>query len=214
MMCGQPAQLEETDISLILDENTRQQLEMLKKCATEADLAAVKHQCGDWIAECGVPHIFSASLEDLPEAIKQVEAHDCFHRVASMVHQYTAGTSILWTVLGALWDWSPPGSNSREEEEKTIFQYEDWLVAIEEGEVDAQFKDLLIFVTAADHIPPLGFPGECIIRFSDQEPGTRRLPYASTCAVTLHLPRGIDESVEFRDMMDMALKGSLGFGKV
>ena len=83
-----------------------------------------------------------------------------------------------------------------------------------EGEVDATFEDLLVFVTGADHPPALGFPRKCEVHFFDQEPGTRRLPYASTCALFLYLPRGVREEEDFADMMSTSLVGSLGFGKV
>jgi len=69
-------------------------------------------------------------------------------------------------------------------------------------------------VTGADSIPPLGFPEACKIDFYTQDEGSRRLPYASTCSLTLYLPRGVTEEVDFRELMFNSLKGSLGFGKV
>ncbi len=54
----------------------------------------------------------------------------------------------------------------------------------------------------------------CQIEFYEQEEPTRRIPYASTCALTLYLPRGVSEEDEFKELMFTAIKGSLGFGKV
>ncbi len=71
-----------------------------------------------------------------------------------------------------------------------------------------------LFVTAADSIPPLGFQQKCQVEFYDQEEPTRRIPNAPTCALTLYLPRGVLEEEEFRELMFLAIKGSLGFGKV
>ncbi|KAG5267078.1 hypothetical protein AALO_G00239610 [Alosa alosa] len=53
------------------------------------------------------------------------------------------------------------------------------------GEIDISLEEILIFVTGADCPPPLGFLHHCTIDFFDQEPGARRLPYASTCSLTL-----------------------------
>ena len=83
-----------------------------------------------------------------------------------------------------------------------------------EGVVDFNFEDLLIFLTGADCLPPLGFPNRCTIDFYDQEPGVKRLPFASTCSLSLSLPRGMDSETEFRELMCLALRGSLGFGKM
>ncbi|KAF6739611.1 hypothetical protein FQA47_004892 [Oryzias melastigma] len=84
----------------------------------------------------------------------------------------------------------------------------------EEGEVDITYEELLVFTTGADSIPPLGFQQPVLIEFYDQEPGTRRIPYASTCSLTLFLPRGVGEEEDFKELMNTAIKGSLGFGKV
>lgn len=76
------------------------------------------------------------------------------------------------------------------------------------------FADLLVFVTGADCIPPLGFPVQCTVSFYSQEEGSRRLPSSSTCALTLYLPRGVTEENDFRALMSDSLTGSYGFGKV
>lgn len=84
-----------------------------------------------------------------------------------------------------------------------------------EGQSDGlTFEDFLVFATGADHVPALGFPQDCGIDFFDQEPGIKRVPYASTCSQTVFLPRGMESEEEFASLMSLALKGSLGFGKV
>ena len=87
--------------------------------------------------------------------------HHLINRVVSMVQQYAAGLnacSRFFDLVSANWqqflqifgatgekltrhtfrglfvtDWSPEGSNDREEEEETIFHYDDWLVKVEGG---------------------------------------------------------------------------------
>lgn len=192
-------------------------------------------------------------------------------RVASMIQQFTSGLNScgrLWEVVLNNWTaflplftntrgpltrnefrdlfnivWSSPGSNRRDLEEETVFQWECWLMLIQ-GKCFLNctlfcnvilfcfmpftfcfthkqkktwayfFEDVLMFVTAADSVPPLGFQQMCKVEFYDQEEPTRRIPYASTCTLTLYLPRGVSEEEEFRDLMFLAIKGSLGFGKV
>ncbi|MEQ2284723.1 hypothetical protein AMECASPLE_024446 [Ameca splendens] len=95
----------------------------------------------------------------------EVLAHFVFHRVAIMIQQYVDGMNSC-------------GSNHLEEEEATIFQWEWWIMAIEEKEVDHTLEEVLVFITGADCLPPLGFPQSCRIDFYDQEPGSWRLPYA------------------------------------
>lgn len=86
------------------------------------------------------------------------------------------------------------------------------LISIDK-ELDITFEEILIFATGADSVPPLGFPRECEIQFYDQEPGSQRIPYSSTCALVLYLPRGITEETDFKELMLLALKCSFGFGK-
>jgi hypothetical protein len=94
----------------------------------------------------------------------------------------------------------------------TLFNYFKLMSA--EGVVDFKFEDLLIFLTGADCLPPPGFSDRCSINFYDQEPGVKRIPFASTCSLSLFLPRGMECETEFRDLMCLALRGSLGFGKM
>ncbi|KAK5620781.1 hypothetical protein CRENBAI_018617 [Crenichthys baileyi] len=123
-------------------------------------------------------------------------------RVASMIKQYADGMNScghFWQMVKRIWKQflsvftnngqkltrhcfqnlftnsrSPAGSNHLEEEETTIFQWEWWVMAIEEKEVDQTVEEVLVFVTGADCF---GCQQSCKIDFYDQEPGTRRLPY-------------------------------------
>ncbi|MEQ2301493.1 hypothetical protein AMECASPLE_036628 [Ameca splendens] len=126
------------------------------------------------------------------------------NRVASMMQQYFDGMNScgqFWKMVKRFWkqflsvftnngqklarqsfqnlftiSWSPAGSNHLEEEEATFFQWEWWIMVIEEKEMDHTLEEVLVFVTRADCLPPLGFPQSCSIDFYDQEPGSRRIP--------------------------------------
>ncbi|KAL4007919.1 hypothetical protein ACER0C_001771 [Sarotherodon galilaeus] len=208
LMCGQKTSLDDFDVEVFMDEDIKQNIEKVSNCSTPEDLADLKSHLGDWIAGCGIPDIYTATLLDVMRIRGEIVSHFAFHRVASMIQQFVAGMDScgqFWQMVKRCWKqflpvftnagnkltrnsfqdlftigWSPAGSNRREEEEATIFQWEWWLMAIQEHEVDHTFEELLVFITGADLLPPLGFPQSCNIDFYDQEPGMRRIPYAST----------------------------------
>ncbi|KAM4537018.1 G2/M phase-specific E3 ubiquitin-protein ligase-like [Odontesthes bonariensis] len=236
MMCGETPDLTSTDISPILAEHGEKFAE-LKRCTGAKDVERVKEVLSDWVADCGVPTVYSATAEDLPMVLYQVTAHFSFHRVSSMILQYQQGMNScggMWTLVSQncrefmpvftnTWEkltrttiramfrpeMSEEMTRRREEEEDTIYWFEKWLVDIEEGKTEVTFEDLLVFVTGSDHVPSLGFPEEPSIEFYDQERGVRRLPYASTCSLTLYLPRGIDEEDQLEGIWRIVIHGGI-----
>lgn len=77
--------------------------------------------------------------------------------------------------------------------------------------VPVTFDELMIFITGADTVPVSGFSKKIEVMFYNQEPGLCRLPYASTCALQLWLPRETDS---LSNIMVRALKESHGFHKI
>ncbi|XP_031559871.1 G2/M phase-specific E3 ubiquitin-protein ligase-like [Actinia tenebrosa] len=120
------------------------------------------------------------------------------------------------------YNYSPLGSNSREAEEMAVLLWEEYLDDIEEEETPDlnpdTLKELLIFVTGAEQIPPCGFDKKIEICFYDAHesgnPNVCRLPYASTCSMTLYLPLGLKDVVEFKTVMAKSLEGYGGFGSI
>ncbi|KAJ4918582.1 hypothetical protein JOQ06_027622, partial [Pogonophryne albipinna] len=212
------------------------------QCKTAEDLSALQQDLGDWISECGVPGIFSATIGEIPKIYSYVVKHYIFLRTAKMVNQFTEGMNAfgkLWDLVRNNWiaflpcftnmrtpltkssfkaifkyEYSPRGTNHREKEEDTIYSWELVLNLIEDKLTELTFEDLLIFITGADEVPTLGFPNKPSIDFYTQEAGVRRLPYASTCAMTLFLPRGITEEQELHNILNQSVKDSWGFLKV
>ncbi|XP_073719385.1 G2/M phase-specific E3 ubiquitin-protein ligase-like [Misgurnus anguillicaudatus] len=84
--------------------------------------------------------------------------------------------------------FSPAGSNRRRSENRTLAFWRDWLLEVEEENVDnVKLEDVLIFASGASKIPLSGFNEKPTITFT--EPGLgRNLPTANTCSVTLNLP--------------------------
>jgi len=79
---------------------------------------------------------------------------------------------------------------------------------------ELSLADLLTFWTGADCIPPNGFGAVLQIQFYPQHHSERRLPSASTCALILWLPRGIDDPDTLWGLLTDAVKLSAGFGKI
>ncbi|KAG7999758.1 Guanylate cyclase soluble subunit beta-2 [Nibea albiflora] len=268
----------------------------IQQCKTAEDLTALQQDLCDWIAECGIPGVFKATVEDVPKIYAYVVKHYIFlsynystrgsnHREAeedtifswemvllNMIEGITEAVAkeffdsrVTTVVLNPSeevertgkkehvvflvkqtdrahkttdqdqftdrgeknplskaafkaifsYNYSTRGSNHREAEEDTIFSWEMVLLnMIEDKVTELRFEDLLIFVTGADEVPALGFPRKPRIDFYEQEAGRRRLPHASTCAMCLHLPRGITEEDKLHEMLFQATRDSLGFGKV
>ena len=63
-------------------------------------------------------------------------------------------------------EFSNQGSNQKDKEEKTVYCFELFLQDLEEGLIqELTLEDLLIFITGADAIPPLGFDYPIVIAF-------------------------------------------------
>ena len=78
-------------------------------------------------------------------------------------------------------DRSEEGSNERRKDDSTIYCFEIFLQDLEEGDVSG--KDLLVFITGAECLPPLGFSKKITVDFYNFEQNSRRRPYASTCGL-------------------------------
>lgn len=80
-------------------------------------------------------------------------------------------------------------------------------------ETELRFEDLLVFITATDEVPVLGFPKKLSIHFYEPERKGVRLPYTSTCMMGLFLPRGVRSHAELNKILLRAVRDSNGFGK-
>lgn len=80
-------------------------------------------------------------------------------------------------------------------------------------ETELRFEELLVFITATDEVPVLGFPEKLSIHFYQPEKRGFRLPYTSTCMMGLFLPRGVKSHAELNTMLLRAVRDSNGFGK-
>ena len=70
-------------------------------------------------------------------------------------------------------------------------------------------KEVLIFFSGAESVPPTGFPRQPSLCFIKGP-----LPTASTCALELRVPTVHKSYLEFKEAMIMGMMGHGGFGRV
>ena len=66
-----------------------------------------------------------------------------------------------------------------------------------------------MFISGTDQIPPMGFDHPITVTFINEE----KIPFVNTCSLYITLPRNLKEK-EFKEKMDLAILGSVGFGTV
>ena len=84
------------------------------------------------------------------------------------------------------------------------------------SETEANLKDLFVFLTGSDRIPPMGFTRKGKIAFDHQDNSQELcFPSGSTCQPMLQLPMCDDLTQDydsFKEKMNLAVLGSVGFG--
>lgn len=83
-------------------------------------------------------------------------------------------------------------------------------------ETEVMLKDLFVFLTGTDRIPPMGFTRKGSIVFDHRETKESRFPSVSTCLPQFQLPvcNNLTGDYEnFKEQMNIAVLGSVGFGK-
>ncbi|ROJ30489.1 G2/M phase-specific E3 ubiquitin-protein ligase [Anabarilius grahami] len=80
VMCGKVADLSTFDLTNFLDSDLAEKLAKVVRCSTAEELTELKNSLGDWIYECGVPNIYTATINDLPTIYGQLVTHYIYHR--------------------------------------------------------------------------------------------------------------------------------------
>ncbi|MED6256394.1 hypothetical protein ATANTOWER_025181 [Ataeniobius toweri] len=242
LMCGQVPDFRAFDYAALHESDVQQNIQRIHQCDSDSSWNKLKEELGDWIASCGVPQIYSIPVADRLQVVDHILRHYIFLRPKCMIEQFIDGFNscgVLWETVKTSWktfqklftkgdepltraefkalydvNWSDKGSNRRDAEEETMFSFESILNTIEEGRAPISFEDILVFWTGADKVPPLGFPGPLQVDFLNQECVDRPYPYASTCSLTLSLPRGVRDEEVLMTLLTEAIRGSVEFGNV
>ncbi|MEQ2168770.1 hypothetical protein GOODEAATRI_018174 [Goodea atripinnis] len=192
----------------------------IHQCDSDSSWNKLKEELGDWIASCGfISHRPKCMIEQFIDGFNSCgflwETVKTSWRTFQKL--FTKGDEALTRAeFKALYDvnWSDQGSNRRDAEEETMFSFESILNTIEEGRAPISFEDILVFWTGAEEVPPLGFPGPLQVDFFNQEFVDKLYPYASTCSLTLSLPRGVRDEEVLMTLLTEAIRGSVEFGNV
>ncbi|KAF5282381.1 hypothetical protein FQR65_LT14317 [Abscondita terminalis] len=105
---------------------------------------------------------------------------------------------------------SEMGSNTRQNENRIVCFWRDYLLDSEEGANNCSLEDILIFATGADAIPSLGFGKKLEIHFLHDT--NMKYPKANTCGLELHLPTCYTNYEDFKNNMDFGIGNSKEFG--
>jgi hypothetical protein len=100
------------------------------------------------------------------------------------------------------------GPNKRHKEEQAWNFFSDFLDECEDGKTTCQVSDILMFLSATDRIPPVGFDQDISVSFKG---GLEKYITASTCDFHIYLPTCYDAYEDFRNSIIYALKNSEGF---
>ncbi|OWF45467.1 G2/M phase-specific E3 ubiquitin-protein ligase [Mizuhopecten yessoensis] len=102
--------------------------------------------------------------------------------------------------------FSEAGSNQHQKQTRVVSFWRDFLMDLEDGDDELSLKDLLVFATGADVVPPLGFQPEPSLEFAEG-----LYPLANTCAMVLRLPT-IDNYQNFKANMIFGIANAPAFG--
>ncbi|XP_014671671.1 PREDICTED: G2/M phase-specific E3 ubiquitin-protein ligase-like [Priapulus caudatus] len=92
-------------------------------------------------------------------------------------------------------------------QEVAVTYWRDFVEDCEDPVNTVQLRDVLIFSTALEREPPMGFHPTPTIEFVDG-----LLPKASTCMNVLYLPTSHDSYDKFSEWMKEGIIGAHGFG--
>lgn len=226
----------------ISDRSLKEILTALDEIEDAAAFSNFLDSYADRICEFGYINIYIAKLVDKSDISHSLMNQFFKYSVFCEIQQFQNGMSSIGSKFGEhVWDdkalfelvlgekkidldwqtfknlfainFSDKGSNKRSHEEESIYSWEMLLQDIKDGELSMKFEDLLVFITGASAIPPLGFDEKPTLNFYTNEDNVRRLPWSSTCTNALYLPRNCSPDI-LKEMIIQSVSEGHGFGKV
>ncbi|XP_044055490.1 uncharacterized protein LOC122877680 isoform X2 [Siniperca chuatsi] len=123
LMCGQNPSLEDFSWSDIVDAEAQIRLQQLHSCT---DVKLLSPRLCDWVSSCGVPGIYSAHSDGIPAIYSRLVKHYIYHRVASMISQFTEGLNScggLWNTVQSHWEVFVPVMTSAQQQPLTLEEF-------------------------------------------------------------------------------------------
>ena len=225
----------------IRDEGLKEILSALDKLEDEEGFKAFLDKHADHICDYGYINIYLAKLGDKCDIYYSLLNQFYKYSVLGEMQQFQNGLSFIgkfdciwsnkklfemvlsnkkkdltWQTFKSLFTsitYSDKGSNKRTGEDETIYSWELFLQDVNDQEAEFKFEEMLVFITGASSIPPLGFAEQPTINFYTIENNIRRLPWSSTCSNTLYLPRNANPEM-IKEMMTQSVLEGQGFGKI
>lgn len=171
-------------------------------CSSKETFTSLVKQHGDKIADFGYPKVYQCNLSSKSDMIESLLKQYFVYGVHAEVSQFFNGLNSIGQlgnvilrnkqlfdlILGnqhpsltkssfmALYklNHSEEGSNERIKEDTTIYCFEIFLQDLEEGEVAGlSLEDLLVFITGANCVPPLGFGNTITVDFYNFQENNR-----------------------------------------
>ena len=223
----------------IKDEGLKEILTSLEKVQDEDAFSLFLDTYADRVCSYGYVHVYMTKYGDKSDIINALLRQYFKFSVLAEMQQFKDGMNsignfgdIIWSkpnlfevVLGnrqadLKWNdfkdmfiisYSEVGSNKKNGEDETMYGWELFLQDISEKEVEITFEDLLVFITGANCVPPLGFTIIPCIEFYDLQGMERRLPWSSTCSNSLYLPRKVNPDI-LKNMILQSVHEGHGFG--
>ncbi|XP_045906489.1 uncharacterized protein LOC123971612 isoform X1 [Micropterus dolomieu] len=239
LMCGQNPSLEDFSWNDIVDAETQSRLKQLQSCTDVKLLSPTLCDWVSSCGIPGIYSAHSDNTSVIFICIVKQYIYHRVASMISQFTEGLNSCGGLWDTIQSNWEvfvpimtsaqqqpltleefkllfticYSPPDSQPRAAEEATAGHWETALTLVSDGQADFSFEDLLAFVTGADHLPPLGFPRLISLHFYSQDASMSgvRLPYASTCALELFLPRGVAGAADLLTLLSRSLREALGF---
>ncbi|XP_014833150.1 PREDICTED: uncharacterized protein LOC106910941 isoform X2 [Poecilia mexicana] len=237
LMCCQSASLEDFNWSDVVDAEARLRLQELQSCS---DVKRLSPSLCDWLSGCGIHPACSKEIPAVYGRLVKHHVYHRVASMISQFLEGLNSCGRLWDLVNSHWEaflpvmtsmtsterrapsleefrrlftfcFSDPDSELRGAEETTAAQWETVLSMVSDGEASFSFEDLLLFITGAHHLPPLGFPKLVSLRFYSQDPSSSDpiLPHAAEDSLELFLPRGVPEASDLLVLLNRTLHTTL-----
>ncbi|KAM7387705.1 hypothetical protein PAMP_023926 [Pampus punctatissimus] len=120
LMCGQSPSLDDFSWRDVVDTEVQIRVKQLQSCT---DVKLLSASLCDWVSSCGIPQIYSACSDEMPAVYIRLVKHYIYHRVASMISQFTEGMNScggLWDMVRSHWEAFVPVMTSTQQHPPTL----------------------------------------------------------------------------------------------